>query len=153
MIDIDHFKPYNDHYGHQKGDLCLQQIASILEEHSRREGDLAARYGGEEFALVLPETTLNNAVLNAEKIRTAIEKRAIPHDASEVSNIITVSMGVTTIKPDREIYSATLIAEADKLLYQAKREGRNKIVAAEYKINTTFETNSGGHALTVKEGI
>ncbi|MFT5133753.1 MAG: diguanylate cyclase (GGDEF)-like protein [Gammaproteobacteria bacterium] len=136
MIDIDHFKPYNDHYGHQKGDLCLQQIASILEEHSRREGDLAARYGGEEFALVLPETTLNNAVLNAEKIRTAIEKRAIPHDASEVSNIITVSMGVTTIKPDREIYSATLIAEADKLLYQAKREGRNKIVAAEYKINT-----------------
>jgi diguanylate cyclase (GGDEF)-like protein len=86
MIDIDHFKPYNDHYGHQKGDLCLQQIASILEEHSRREGDLAARYGGEEFALVLPETTLSNAALNAEKIRTAIEKRAIPHDASEVSN-------------------------------------------------------------------
>ena len=136
MCDIDHFKTYNDQYGHQKGDHCLQQITAILEEHTRREGDLAARYGGEEFAIVLPDTTLESAIKNAEKITSAIEKRAIPHDASDISNVVTVSMGVTTIKPDQNVFSATLIAQADKSLYQAKTEGRNRIIASEITCET-----------------
>jgi len=136
MCDIDRFKTYNDQYGHQKGDHCLQQITAILEEHTRREGDLAARYGGEEFAIVLPDTTLESAINNAEKIMSAIEKRAIPHDASDISNVVTVSMGVTTIKPNKNVFSATLIAQADKSLYQAKTEGRNRIIASEITCET-----------------
>ena len=136
MCDIDRFKTYNDQYGHQKGDHCLQQITAILEEHTRREGDLAARYGGEEFAIVLPDTTLESAINNAEKIVSAIEKRAIPHDASDISNVVTVSMGVTTIKPNKNVFSATLIAQADKSLYQAKTEGRNRIIASEITCET-----------------
>ncbi len=131
LCDIDHFKPYNDHYGHQKGDHCLQQISGILEHYTRREGDLAARYGGEEFAIILPETTQDNANIIAEKIRSAIENAAIPHHATNVSNIVTVSMGVCTTKPDQTTFSASLIAEADRLLYKAKAEGRNRIVADE----------------------
>ena len=139
LCDIDHFKTYNDHYGHQKGDLCLQQVSSILEEYTRRESDLAARYGGEEFAIVLPDTTLDNAVNIAEKIRSAIVKAAISHDASEVTNIVTISMGVSTIRPNQVVFSAALIAEADRLLYQAKAEGRNRVVAGECYVEQASE--------------
>ena len=134
LCDIDYFKFYNDLYGHQKGDHCLQQVSSVLEDYTRREGDLAARYGGEEFAIILPDTTHENAVIHAEKIRAAIEKEAIPHDASNVANIVTVSMGLATIRPNRSIFSSRLIADADKLLYRAKSEGRNRLLAAESQV-------------------
>ena len=130
MCDIDHFKDYNDCYGHQQGDLCLQRISGILEEYSRREGDLAARYGGEEFAIVMSDTTLENAVHVAEKIRTAVEKTAIPHDASVVANIVTISVGVASIQPDQDVFASVLIAEADRYLYQAKAQGRNRVASA-----------------------
>ena len=130
MCDIDHFKDYNDCYGHQQGDLCLQRISSVLEDYTRREGDLAARYGGEEFAIVLSDTTLADALQVAEKIRNAVEKTAIPHDASVVTNIVTISMGVASIQPDQNVFASTLIAEADKFLYQSKSQGRNRVVSA-----------------------
>lgn len=139
LCDIDLFKAYNDHYGHQKGDYCLQQVSSILEEYTRREGDLAARYGGEEFAIILPHTTLDNAAIIAEKIRSAIEKAAISHEASDVSNIVTISMGVSTIQPNQTVFSAALIAQADRLLYRAKAQGRNRIVAGECDVEQASE--------------
>lgn len=130
LCDIDFFKNYNDHYGHQKGDVCLQQVASLLDEFSRREGDLVARYGGEEFAIVLPDTSLDNALIIAEKISQALERAALPHEASTVSNVVTISMGVSSISPTRDLYSASLIAETDRLLYEAKSTGRNRVVAS-----------------------
>ena len=129
LCDIDYFKNYNDRYGHQKGDRCLQQVATILEDFSRREGDLVARYGGEEFAIVLPDTSLEDARNIAEKISTALETASIPHEGSEVSNVVTISMGVSSIHPTRELFSASLIAETDRLLYEAKSAGRNRVIS------------------------
>ncbi|NKB36084.1 MAG: diguanylate cyclase [Gammaproteobacteria bacterium] len=142
LCDIDFFKNYNDKYGHQQGDRCLQQVSSVLEDYTRREGDLAARYGGEEFAIILPDTTHENAITHAEKIRAAIEKEAIPHEASSVANIVTISMGLATIRPDRSVFSSRLIADADKLLYQAKSEGRNRLVASQSLLDETVQSKN-----------
>lgn len=131
ICDIDAFKNYNDHYGHQEGDRCLCRIASILAEHARRGGDLAARYGGEEFAIILSDTNIADAVSIAKQIHQAINLQAIPHAASDVDNIITVSFGVATIIPEKDIPSSLLISRADKALYKAKQNGRNQVVAAE----------------------
>ena len=128
LCDIDYFKNFNDHYGHQEGDRCLCRIASLLEEHVRRSGDLAARYGGEEFGIVLPGTSLENARDIAEQMRIAIENIAIPHAASPTNNIVTVSFGVATVIPQRDQESRFLISLADKALYRAKKEGRNRVV-------------------------
>ena len=128
LCDIDYFKNYNDCYGHQEGDKCLQRIASLLEEHARRGGDLAARYGGEEFGIVLPETSLESAKDIAEQMRIAVEYIAIPHAASPIDNIITISFGVATVIPQREQESRLLLALADKALYKAKEQGRNRVV-------------------------
>lgn len=132
LCDIDYFKSFNDRYGHQQGDRCLQYISNVLEEHTRREGDIAARYGGEEFVIVLSDTTLENAKIYAEKVKTAIETLAIPHESSAVANIVTISMGISSIVPTQDIYSSSLISEADMLLYHAKAKGRNRIEAAEF---------------------
>jgi len=128
MCDIDHFKPYNDHYGHQKGDNCLIRVATLLQEHARRDGDMAARYGGEEFVVILPATNLENAREIAEQMRLAIENLSIPHRYSETDNIVTASFGVATITPKREQQSRMLVSKADKALYSAKKAGRNCVV-------------------------
>ena len=130
LCDIDHFKAYNDCYGHQQGDKCLLRIAHTLDQYARRGGDLAARYGGEEFAIVLPETNLSNAAEIAEQIREAVENIAMPHAASQTSNVVTVSFGVATIIPNRNRQSRMLVALADKALYEAKQKGRNRIVSS-----------------------
>jgi len=131
MCDIDFFKPYNDHYGHQKGDKCLMQIATILQENARRDGDIAARYGGEEFIIILPATSLENAHEIAEQMRIAIENLGIPHRYSETNNVVTASFGVATTVPVPEQRPGTLVARADKALYRAKLEGRNRVVDME----------------------
>jgi diguanylate cyclase (GGDEF)-like protein len=128
MCDIDDFKPYNDHYGHQKGDNCLIRVATLLQEYARRDGDMAARYGGEEFAIILPATSLESARDVAEQMRAGIENLAIPHRYSDADNVVTASFGVATIIPKREQQSRILVSKADKALYAAKKQGRNRVV-------------------------
>ncbi|MBM9578434.1 diguanylate cyclase [Leptospira sp. 201903070] len=125
MLDIDHFKLYNDTYGHQAGDQCLKQVSGAIRECARRAGDVAARYGGEEFAVILPETSESNAVIVSRNILEKIEKLRVPHSASKTSSIVTVSIGMATLSPSPENSITELIERADKALYLAKEEGRN----------------------------
>ncbi|MBW6392058.1 GGDEF domain-containing protein [Billgrantia antri] len=127
MLDIDCFKQYNDHYGHLAGDDCLRRIAHILGSSILRPRDLLARFGGEEFALVLPETDREAARGVAERCRAAISDAAIPHRASDISHLVTVSMGVATATPVSGT-PASLIEQADRRLYRAKQAGRDRIV-------------------------
>ena len=127
MLDIDFFKLYNDTYGHQGGDECLKKVARILDESARRDTDLVARYGGEEFVVILPETGTKGAIDVAETMRANIERQNIPHEASKVSDHVTVSMGVATWVPERDSHPAQLIAMADQALYKAKENGRNQV--------------------------
>lgn len=128
LCDVDFFKAYNDCYGHQQGDLCLQEIAKILNKSTRRPADLVARYGGEEFAVILPNTDNNGALFIARKIQAALAEQKIPHSKSSVSKYVTCSMGISTIIPHPQDSVANLIEIADKQLYQAKKTGRNRIV-------------------------
>ena len=126
MLDVDHFKGYNDHYGHVKGDECLIRVARAIGQVPMRSTDLFARYGGEEFALVLPQTPADAAELVAEKCRELVAALNIPHAASPVG-VITISVGVCTMVPGEESSCTTLIERADDKLYRAKRNGRNCI--------------------------
>lgn len=128
MVDIDYFKNYNDHYGHPAGDECLKKIAQVLHEASGRPGDLAARYGGEEFALILPNTTHAGGEKVAEQIRARVEALELPHARSEVSPWVTVSVGVTSHAPGNKEDSNILLEGADRALYKAKQQGRNRVV-------------------------
>lgn len=127
LLDIDFFKLYNDSYGHQAGDTCLKQVATALDLCVQRPADLVARYGGEEFAVILPETTLEGASSLAESIRSSIESLKIEHNKSTVSPYVTVSIGVSTLVPERVASYEQLILNADKALYRAKEKGRNQI--------------------------
>ena len=127
MIDIDNFKAYNDHYGHQKGDQCLIQVAAALSGMLKRPCDLMARYGGEEFAMILPDTDVDQAMLMAEHIRRHALELAIPHERNQGDQRqITVSIGITTQAADLAVEIDTLINAADRALYRAKRNGRNR---------------------------
>ena len=130
MIDVDHFKRFNDQYGHPAGDDCLRQIAAALLTVSRRPGDTAARYGGEEFALLLPMTDGFGAVEMALRLRTAIRALAIPH-AAGVHGIVSVSIGIGSVPAAEEDSPASLIAAADRALYRAKEAGRDAICSAD----------------------
>jgi diguanylate cyclase (GGDEF)-like protein len=126
MVDIDHFKDLNDHYGHGAGDLCLKRIAALLTTEFRNGGDLAVRYGGEEFLLLLPAFEMMDAVRLAERVRRSIEEAAIPNDRSGKGGVVTASLGVAAATP-RELSSLDLISAADQALYAAKRNGRNQV--------------------------
>jgi diguanylate cyclase (GGDEF)-like protein len=128
LCDVDFFKAYNDHYGHQAGDECLRQVARALGSACRRPADLAARYGGEEFALVLPETPLVGASRVAEAVREAVLLLHLPHERSGIERYVTVSIGVSALLPGRDAEPECLIAAADQALYQAKKLGRNRVV-------------------------
>lgn len=128
MIDIDHFKLYNDHYGHQQGDQCLIQVAKIITKSIRRPSDFEARYGGEEFVCVLPDTTAEGAEEVAEAIRKNTLEENIPHGASPVAAYVTLSIGVSTLIPSSKTSQDELISLADQALYQAKSEGRDRVV-------------------------
>jgi len=127
LCDIDHFKLYNDTYGHQGGDECLAAVARAIKQSVNRPGDLAARYGGEEFCLVLPETAGVGAVRIAELVRRNVAALRIEHKSSLVSDIVTMSLGVATLIPDQGSQPSVLLETADRALYQAKGNGRNRV--------------------------
>lgn len=127
MLDIDYFKQYNDQYGHIRGDECLRRVARALAAVGARPRDFFARYGGEEFVLVLPGTDERAAALVADRCRAAIFKEQIEHEASAVSQILTISIGVGTILPTTRDDSMAFVEKVDRRLYQAKQGGRNRI--------------------------
>jgi diguanylate cyclase (GGDEF)-like protein/PAS domain S-box-containing protein len=128
MCDVDCFKPYNDNYGHQNGDRCLRAIADAIRKTVKRSVDLVARYGGEEFAVIMPNTDAQGAFCVAEAIRLAIEQLEIPNRESTVGPVITLSLGVSSMIPTTTQHPDTLIKNADKALYEAKRQGRNRTI-------------------------
>jgi len=127
LADVDHFKSYNDHYGHQAGDTCLKQIAAALRAAGRRPADLAARYGGEEFVIVLPETERDGAVDVAKSIAGAIAELGIPHSPSPLG-AVTLSQGIASLVPQPHTPPEELLGHADQALYRAKERGRNQYV-------------------------
>jgi len=127
MLDIDHFKPFNDGYGHVPGDACLRKVAGVVRRSVQRAGELVARYGGEEFAVLLPGSDAPHARELAETIRLEVELLAIPHAYSKVAPVVTISAGVAAMIP---IYGNTpgeLVSAADRALYHAKQTGRNRV--------------------------
>jgi len=127
LLDIDHFKAFNDTAGHQAGDVCLKRVAGIIQSELRDHVDAAFRFGGEEFILVLRGVDLTTAIRISERIRRAIEDAAIPHPALPLGEVVTVSMGVASAIVSREIRVGVIISAADSALYAAKRNGRNQV--------------------------
>ncbi|MEH1914413.1 PleD family two-component system response regulator [Nostoc sp.] len=128
LCDVDFFKLYNDTYGHRVGDRCLQKIAQAIKDMIKRPGDLVARYGGEEFAVILPNTDTKGATHVADEICHAIRGLAIPHQNSQVSPYVTISVGFTTEIPQPDSDLEEMIATADRALYKAKAAGRDRFV-------------------------
>lgn len=127
MMDIDHFKLYNDHYGHLGGDDCLKKVAAELQVASTRPGSTVARYGGEEFGVILPGATIDEAAEQAEKIRASIVGKKYEHAASKSNKFVTISLGIATLVPTPDTTPESLIAIADEGLYLAKEQGRNSV--------------------------
>lgn len=126
MCDVDYFKRFNDTYGHLEGDDCLRDVAAAI-RMMRRPADLAARYGGEEFVVLLPKADLDTTMVVAESIRQRVLAIMRPHEASEVSEFVTLSLGVSSLIPSMDIPTASLISEADQALYLSKEGGRNRV--------------------------
>jgi two-component system, cell cycle response regulator len=126
LFDVDKFKCYNDYYGHLAGDDCLVRLEQAVQQEVRRPADLVARYGGEEFVILLPNTDVKGGIKVAQSIQQAIHNLAIPHEHSNVKDIVTVSLGIASLIPRLEIEPDTLVAYADKALYQAKEQGRDR---------------------------
>ncbi|MYM66561.1 diguanylate cyclase [Pseudoduganella sp. FT55W] len=143
VLDVDHFKLYNDTLGHPAGDACLQQVAQAIASHALRPTDLAARYGGEEFVLLFAETDGDSAYLLAESIRAHIESLQIPHPRSTTSAWLTVSIGVATIHPHQLDNTESLFVAADRAMYVAKEGGRNQVQA----------TKTGGASLAAVKAM
>jgi len=127
MVDVDHFKKYNDARGHQEGDFCLQKISAILQSMTRRAGDVVARWGGEELAVLLPEMELEQACEVAENLRRAVEEAHLDHPASPVAPVVTISVGCTATVPTPNRAPQELVTTADAALYRAKASGRNRV--------------------------
>jgi diguanylate cyclase (GGDEF)-like protein len=132
LCDIDYFKRYNDTYGHQAGDECLKQVAQAISHSLKRPSDLIARYGGEEFAAILPNTPIEGAIQVAETISFQVRQLKIPHQQSSVSDRVTLSLGISGLIPQPNRSIKTLIADADRALYQAKEQGRNRYYSATF---------------------
>lgn len=130
MVDIDHFKLFNDYYGHQAGDSCIRSIAEAGRQVCNRSVDLFARYGGEEFAIVLPDTDHQGAVIVAKKLLAEVESLKIPHEKSSVGKHVTISIGVASCQVEsKECDFSDLLKIADDMLYAAKEQGRNRVVS------------------------
>nr|WP_289342379.1 diguanylate cyclase [Neobacillus sp. CF12]MDM5330060.1 diguanylate cyclase [Neobacillus sp. CF12] len=127
LVDIDFFKAFNDLYGHQAGDFCLQKIGDIFKDLPLEPDGLAARYGGEEFVVLLPGQNVAQAVEAAHLVQEAVKNAQIPHKGSSVSECVTLSIGISTMVVTNNHQPAALIMEADRALYQAKDNGRNQI--------------------------
>jgi len=129
MVDIDHFKQFNDRLGHQRGDACLRDVASALAKEARRAGDFPARYGGEEFGVLLPATDAAGAAHIAENIRAGVERLAIAHPLSSAGPLVTVSIGAASLAPTMDDRVEKLVCFADIALYRAKDFGRNRTLS------------------------
>lgn len=130
MLDVDHFKAYNDHYGHPQGDQCLCRVGAVLQSSVRRAGELAARYGGEEFVVILPGVTQQQALETARGILIAMREAQLPHASSPVASMLTLSLGVAVGIPQATDEREHLLKMADTALYAAKKNGRNRVVQA-----------------------
>lgn len=127
LCDVDFFKQYNDSYGHQRGDQCLQMVAQVLKNSVKRPGDLVARYGGEEFAIILPQTTAQQAAKICRTIEKALSELAIEHSKSKAAGHVTLSMGVASLEPSKaQVKPEDLLYLADMALYEAKQNGRHQ---------------------------
>jgi diguanylate cyclase (GGDEF)-like protein len=144
MIDIDAFKSYNDVYGHQAGDDCLRRVAESLQSHLHRAGDIVTRYGGEEFAVLIAGIERDRAADLAELLRASVETMRIEHRSSPASTVVTISVGVATMIPDRDRDPAALLKSADEALYAAKAAGRNRV-------SVHGESTEGGTASNHKD--
>jgi len=133
MLDVDHFKAFNDHHGHDGGDACLRRVATLLADSIRRAGDVVARYGGEEFTVLLPDTGRDGAATVAELLKRTVADARIPHARSPIGAHLTVSVGFATLVPNRERHPAELLKAADLALYEAKRRGRDCVVMGDVK--------------------
>lgn len=131
MIDIDHFKTYNDYLGHLAGDKCLQRVAALLMRGFSRSHDLVGRFGGEEFVCLMPECDISGAAQKARELLTSLAAEEIPHPRSPVSPFVTISIGVAAVVPHGDIDATWLLVHADGALYRAKVNGRNQIAVAE----------------------
>lgn len=130
LVDVDHFKRYNDHYGHQAGDAALQAVARVLTSTLRRPHDLLARYGGEEFVGVLPNTGLSEAVELAERMQAGVRALNLEHSGSPEAQVVTISLGVATVVARSDLAPQALVEAADQQLYAAKQAGRARVCAA-----------------------
>ncbi len=139
MVDIDCFKPYNDTHGHLQGDECLKQVAAALQEGIHRPADLLVRYGGEEFMVLLPDTGIEGALIVAIAMKERVAALQLPHCSSSVSPLVTVSIGIASAYPRENLMPERLIAAADRALYRAKQEGRNRICVSEEEIDLSGE--------------
>ena len=126
LADVDYFKLYNDHFGHHQGDICLQKVAQAISKVFKRPADLVARYGGEEFAIILPQTTAENALHLAEQIRLAVKQLDLAHPESLANETISLSLGVASTIPDAQSEIEQLLVTADKALYRAKKQRRDR---------------------------
>jgi diguanylate cyclase (GGDEF)-like protein len=140
LVDVDAFKAFNDCYGHQIGDDCLRRVAAILRASLRFTADRVARMGGEEFAVVLPQTTLDDARIIAERMRTSVHALQIPHAASPTGHVVTVSAGVSA--STGRTLPGQLIREADRAMYRAKSLGRDRVEVARGVADEQFEPSS-----------
>ncbi len=131
MLDVDHFRDLNNTRGHVYGDECLRVIGAVVREEAGRSTDMAARIGGEEFAMVLPNTSTPAAAALAERMRAAIQERNLEHGKSNVSDVVTISVGVASLVPQPQMDPKVLAYVADQALYDAKRNGRNQVRSAE----------------------
>lgn len=140
VIDIDHFKAYNDYYGHLHGDECLRQVAEAMQANSR-DSDLVVRFGGEEFVVLMVKATLGAAKLAAERIRHSVESLQIPNPGVSTQSVVTVSIGIAVLCPDEGLPPNELFSQADDAVYEAKRQGRNRVCVA-----NRADSPSGGSA-------
>jgi diguanylate cyclase (GGDEF)-like protein len=132
FLDVDLFKDFNDCHGHKAGDECLARVATVLSRCLQRPADIVARYGGEEFVVLLPETGIRGALVAAERMRASVMQAAIPHARSHVAPCVTVSAGVSSIVPPDGVPPGALIEQADRAMYRAKAEGRNRVCALSF---------------------
>jgi len=130
MLDIDHFKVYNENFGYPQGDIALKSIANIIKNELKRPGDLVARWGGEEFVILLPETNIQGACKVAEDIRASIEKNVIMFQGKTPTRVM-VSIGISSIIPEQHSFIESFVSEAEKALHRSKESGRNRVVASE----------------------
>lgn len=138
MVDIDHFKRYNDHHGHPAGDACLRQVAGGLRANLR-QGDLVARLGGEEFAVLMVQASPQDALATVERLRRAVEALGLPHDGQDGRQVVTVSIGLATSAHADQATPTALLEQADQALYQAKRAGRNRWAVAGQDAGAAFD--------------